>query len=127
MRNINRLESPYLPFVQTQELAAGREIVVDNIEDFAVGSLCQSHHGNCIGAVVDVSKGYYVRSAKMQEYAKRADSYAAMNGFVARAVNNAGSDGHTGNIKLLTILTYDLVLFEFCNAVSFAPKLGPSF
>jgi hypothetical protein len=43
-----------------QELPAGKEIVVNDIENFGLRSTVQSHKSNCIRAVVNVCERYYV-------------------------------------------------------------------
>src|ERR1700730_9253495 len=63
----------------------------------------------------------------MQKHSKSADPYPAMDGFIARAVNNPGPDDDTGDPKFLTIKRDYFLLFEFCEAISFPPKLGPCF
>src|SRR5260370_2258638 len=63
----------------------------------------------------------------MQKYSERADPYPAMDGFIARTVNKPGPDDHARDSTLLTIFGDYFLLFEFCEAISFPPELGPCF
>src|SRR5437588_4885413 len=63
----------------------------------------------------------------MQKHSKGADAYPAMDRLIPRAVNNSGPDDDAGDSKLFAILRDYFLLFEFCEAISLSPKLGPRF
>src|SRR6266567_8285263 len=112
MRNINRLEPPYMCLVQTQELAAGEVVVVHDIENFSLGSLLQSRKHNRIRTVIDIGKRYCIRSAEMQKHTKSTDPDPATYSFIARSIDMPGPKRDTRDPELVTILGDDLVLFD---------------
>src|SRR5581483_4494790 len=52
--DVERTKLSHVAFVETQKLAAGGQIVVDHVKDFAIDSLLQSGEGDCIRAVIHV-------------------------------------------------------------------------
>jgi hypothetical protein len=56
-----------MPFVQTQEGSARRQVVVDDIENFSINTLLHPSQNNRISAVFDVGKRYGIGSAEVQK------------------------------------------------------------
>src|SRR5712664_4352253 len=92
MGKIERFEMSHVLFVQTQELAAGRQIVVHDIEHLAIDPLLQSRQCNRLGTVIDVRERYRVCTAQMQKDTKRTNAHPAGDGLLAGAINVSGPD-----------------------------------
>ena len=60
----------------------------------------------------------------MQKYAKRVDPHPTGDGRLAGAINIAGPDDDVRGPEPLTVLRDDFILFDFREAISFAPELG---
>jgi len=101
--------------VETQKLAAGRKIVVHDIEDFSFEASFQSCHYDCVGAVIDIRKGHHVGSAQMKKDAKRINAHSAGNALFAGTINIARSDNDVWEPKSLAVFGDDGVLFVFAK------------
>src|ERR1043166_632474 len=83
MRQIDRPERADRPLVAAEKLPARRQVIVDDIEHFAVDARSDTREHDRLGAVVDKSERDGVAPAKMQEEAERADPDGVGDRFVA--------------------------------------------
>jgi len=62
MGKINCFEVPNVFLIQTEKLAAGGEVIIDDIEDLAFHTLDEACQDNRFGTVIDVRQRYRIRA-----------------------------------------------------------------
>src|SRR5438034_7691419 len=67
VRQVDGGETSDIFLIQTQKLAARREVIVDDIEDLTIDSFHQASQNDCFRAIVHIGEGQGVGTADMQK------------------------------------------------------------
>src|SRR5207247_4633514 len=100
-----------------KEFPASRQVVVDNVEDFAFNARGQSCKDDGIGAVINIRQRQSNRSSQVKVDAECVDSNSSGNGFLAGTVNRSWTDDHAGYAEPLHVRENQFVLFYLCVCV----------
>src|SRR5262249_6425120 len=120
-------EMSHIPFVQTQKLAARRQIIVHDVEYLAIDSILQSDECDRLCTVVNVRERDRVRAAKVQKDTKRPDPHPARDADFSGAIDGPRPDDDIWDTESVTILHDDFVLFDFREGIGVVPEFGMSF
>src|ERR1700730_2111536 len=90
VRNIDGSEMSDVLLVPAQELPAGGQVVVDDVEHFTIDGRGQAGEHDGLRAVVHVRERYRVGAAQMEEDTERADADPTADIVFSRTVDGAG-------------------------------------
>ena len=118
IRNAQRSEIAHLPFEGAQELPAGRQIVIHNVQNLALHALHQPCHHYGLRTVINVSERNLVAASQMQISAERIQTDSRVqSGPGARTVNRPRADDHVWETVILFVIADQFILPKLAVAV----------
>src|SRR5580693_7455524 len=120
MGDIHRWETSDIPLVLTQELPAGRKVVVEDVEDLAVHSRSQPCQRNGLCAVIDIRERYRVGATQVEKDTERSDSHPAGDVLLAGTIHAPWPDDDVRNPESPAVLDHELILLDLGEAIGVA-------
>src|SRR5262249_40000920 len=107
-----------LPLEGAEELPAGRQIVIHNIQDLALHALHQPCHYDGLRTVINVSERNLVAASQMQISAERIQTDSRVqSGPGARTVNRSRADDHVWDTVILFVIADQFILPQLAVAI----------
>jgi hypothetical protein len=111
--NVKRAKATHVVFVEFEEVARGRQVVVDNVEDFAINASNYASQGDRLGTIVNVGQGNVIGASEVKKETERVDADSSVYPRFSWAIHNTRTHDNRRQPALLLILHDKLVLLQF--------------